>query len=138
MKEIIIQHTVTAAEAQAQNIVLQVSSAMTKDNVLGIINESKSEVIYTPMQYSRISAAYSLGVLTVSLLTGAPAIAEGNKLFIKLYTDEGSSGETYDEMIAQFFGIADATTFIAASDSDITTELERQWAEAFGTTPSES
>lgn len=138
MKESIIHHTVTAAEAQAQNIVLNVSSAMDKDNVLGIINETQSKVLYTPMQYSRISAAYSLGVLTITLGQGVPAIAAADKLFIKLYTDEGSSGETYDEMIAQFLGITDATTFIAASDSDITTELERQWAEAFGTTPSES
>ena len=138
MKEIIIQHTVTAAEATAQNIVLNVSSAMDKDNVLGIINETQSKVLYTPMQYSRITAAYSLGVLTITLGQGVPEIAAADKLFIKLYTDEGSSGETYDEMIAQFLGITDATTFIAASDSDITTELERQWAEAFGTTHSES
>ena len=116
MKESIIHHTVTAAEAQAQNIVLQVSSAMTKDNVLGIINESKSEVIYTPMQYSRISAAYSLGVLTVSLLTGAPAIAEGNKLFIKLYTDDAAGG--YDELLASFFNITEATEYTALTSAE--------------------
>lgn len=68
-------------------------AAITQDNILGIINETQSEPLYTPMDLGNITnVTYSSGTLTITLASSVPAIAAGDKLFVKLYTDEDSGG----------------------------------------------
>jgi hypothetical protein len=69
---------------------------MTRDNVLGILNGTQNEVLYVPMFYGDIdNVTYSNGTLTITLAATVPAIANGDKLFVKLYTDaDGYALET--------------------------------------------
>jgi hypothetical protein len=69
---------------------------MTRDNVLGILNGTQNEVLYVPMFYGDIdNVTYSNGTLTITLAATVPAIANGDKLFVKLYTDaDGYAQET--------------------------------------------
>ena len=61
---------------------------MTRDNVLGILNGTQNEVLYVPMFYGDLqSVAYADGTLTITLADNVKAIANGDKLFVKLYAD---------------------------------------------------
>lgn len=65
--------------------------AVAKDNIIGIINMTKAEPLYTPMDINNITAvSYSGGVLTITLASSVPAIASNDKLFVKLYFDDSS------------------------------------------------
>ena len=106
------------------------TGTFTKNNVLGIINKSQGDVLYTPMDWNLLTFAYSNGTMTLTLANSIAAIAAGDKLFIKLYTDEASG--SYDELIADFFNITEATEYEAASDSEILNELDDLWTEITG------
>lgn len=81
------------------------TGTFTKNNVLGIINKSQGDVLYTPMDWNLLTFAYSNGTMTLTLAESVAAIVAGDKLFIKLYTDEeGSSGDAA-EQVKDFFGI---------------------------------
>ncbi len=65
--------------------------AVAKDNIIGIINMTKAEPLYTPMDISNITeVSYSSGVLTIVLASSVPAVASGDKIFVKLYLDDDS------------------------------------------------
>ncbi len=81
------------------------TGTFTKNNVLGIINKSQGDVLYTPMDWNMLTFAYSNGTMTLTLAESVAAIVSGDKLFIKLYTDEeGSSGDAA-ELVKDFFHI---------------------------------
>ncbi len=81
------------------------TGTFTKNNVLGIINKSQGDVLYTPMDWNLLTFAYSNGTMTLTLAESVAAIVAGDKLFIKLYTDEeGSSGDAA-EQVKDFFHI---------------------------------
>ena len=81
------------------------TGTFTKNNVLGIINKSQGDVLYTPMDWNLLTFAYSNGTMTLTLAESVAAIVAGDKLFIKLYTDEeGDSGDAA-EQVKSFFGI---------------------------------
>ena len=82
------------------------TGTFTKNNVLGIINKSQGDVLYTPMDWNLLTFAYSNGTMTLTLAESVAAIVAGDKLFVKLYTDDAAGG--YDEMVAQFFGLPEA------------------------------
>ena len=82
------------------------TGTFTKNNVLGISNKSQGDVLYTPRDWNPLTFAYSNGTMTLTLAESVAAIVAGDKLFIKLYTDEEAGG--YDEMVAQFFGLPEA------------------------------
>ena len=94
MKEI-IKH-IDGVAGRVVTITGLTDSALTRDNVLGILNGTQNEVLYVPMFYGDLqSVTYSNGTLTITLADTVPAIANGDKLFVKLYTDEdGYAQET--------------------------------------------
>ena len=96
------------------------TGTFTKNNVLGIINKSQGDVLYTPMDWNLLTFAYSNGTMTLMLAESVAAIVAGDKLFIKLYTDEeGSSGDDAHNL-AQFFGLPQALPqFTYATDQEV-------------------
>lgn len=68
------------------------TGTFTKNNVLGIINKSQGDVLYTPMDWNLLTFAYSNGTMTLTLAESVAAIVAGDKLLVKLYTDEGGGG----------------------------------------------
>lgn len=80
------------------------TGTFTKNNVLGIINKSQGDVLYTPMDWNLLTFAYSNGTMTLTLAESVAAIVAGDKLFIKLYTDEEGGGDAA-EQVKDFFGI---------------------------------
>lgn len=91
MKEI-IKH-INGVAGRVVTITGLTETTMTRDNVLGILNGTQNEVLYVPMFYGDLSGVtYSNGTLTITLASSVPAIAAGDKLFVKLYTDEDSGG----------------------------------------------
>ena len=81
------------------------TGTFTKNNVLGIINKSQGDVLYTPMDWNLLTFAYSNGTMTLTLAESVAAITAGDKLFVKLYTDEeGGSGDAA-EQVKDFFHI---------------------------------
>lgn len=94
------------------------TGTFTKNNVLGIINKSQGDVLYTPMDWNLLTFAYSNGTMTLTLANSIAAIAAGDKLFIKLYTDEeGSSGDDAHNL-ASFFNITEATEYTALTPAE--------------------
>ena len=94
------------------------TGTFTKNNVLGIINKSQGDVLYTPIDWNLLAFAYSNGTMTLTLAESVAAIVEGDKLFIKLYTDDAAGG--YDEMLAQFFGLPQALPeYTYATDKEV-------------------
>ena len=135
MKESIIHHIVTAAEEQAQNIVLTgFNETITKDNILAILNQSVQEdnIIFSPLDLANISTTFVLGTLTITLTQSAPAIAAGNQLFIKVYTDTETSSGDYNEIIAQFFGITAATTYTALTQAEVIASTRAEQVNVWG------
>ena len=92
------------------------TGTFTKNNVLGIINKSQGDVLYTPMDWNLLTFAYSNGTMTLTLANSIAAIAAGDKLFIKLYTDDAAGG--YDELIANWLGITEATEYTALTPAE--------------------
>ena len=92
------------------------TGTFTKNNVLGIINKSQGDVLYTPMDWNLLTFAYSNGTMTLTLAESVAAIVAGDKLFIKLYTDDAAGG--YDEMLADFFNITEATEYTALTPAE--------------------
>ena len=93
------------------------TGTFTKNNVLGIINKSQGDVLYTPMDWNLLTFAYSNGTMTLTLAESVAAIAAGDKLFIKLYSDDEASG-SYDELIANWLGITEATEYTALTPAE--------------------
>ena len=94
------------------------TGTFTKNNVLGIINKSQGDVLYTPMDWNLLTFSYSNGTMTLTLAESVAAIVAGDKLFIKLYTDDAAGG--YDEMVAQFFGLPQALPeYTYATDQEV-------------------
>lgn len=100
-------------------------ASMTRDNVLGVLNGTQNEVLYVPMFYGDLqSVAYSGGTLTITLADNVPAIKAGDKLFVKLYTEESSGYDAED--LAEFFGLPQALpeAYQAMSEQEVTDTME--------------
>lgn len=100
-------------------------ASMTRDNVLGVLNGTQNEVLYVPMFYGDLqSVAYSNGTLTITLADNVPAIKAGDKLFVKLYTEESSGYDAED--LAEFFGLPQALpeAYQAMSEQEVTDTME--------------
>lgn len=87
MKEII--YNITQQTAGRVVVVCGLDEELTKDNVLGIINKTQSQVLYTPVQAANmLSASYQDGTMTISLADNVPSINQGDELLVKLYSDK--------------------------------------------------
>lgn len=87
MKEII--YNITQQTAGRVVVVSGLDEELTKDNVLGIINKTQSQVLYTPVQAANmLSASNQDGTMTISLAGNVPSINKGDELLVKLYSDK--------------------------------------------------
>lgn len=87
MREII--YNITQQTAGRVVVVSGLDEELTKDNVLGIINKTQSQVLYTPVQAANmLSASYQDGTMTISLAGNVPSINQGDELLVKLYSDK--------------------------------------------------
>ena len=106
------------------------TGTFTKNNVLGIINKSQGDVLYTPMDWNLLTFAYSNGTMTLTLAESVTAIVAGDKLFIKLYTDDAAGG--YDELIANWLGITEATDYTALTQAEVIASTRAEQVNAWG------
>ena len=103
MKEI-IKH-INGVAGRVVTVTGLTDPTMTRDNVLGILNGTQNEVLYVPMFYGDLlGVEYSNGTLTITLADNVKAIAAGDKLFVKLYSDYSDSSQAAEDL-AQFFGL---------------------------------
>ena len=103
MKEI-IKH-INGVAGRVVTVTGLTDPTMTRDNVLGILNGTQNEVLYVPMFYGDLlGVTYSNGTLTITLADNVKAIANGDKLFVKLYSDYSDSSQAAEDL-AQFFGL---------------------------------
>lgn len=118
MKEI-IKH-INGVAGRVVTVTGLTDPTMTRDNVLGILNGTQNEVLYVPMFYGDLkSVAYSNGTLTITLASNVKAIAAGDKLFVKLYSDYSDSSQAAEDL-AQFFGLPQALPqFTYATDQEV-------------------
>ena len=106
MKEI-IKH-INGVAGRVVTVTGLTDPTMTRDNVLGILNGTQNEVLYVPMFYGDLlGVTYSDGTLTITLADNVKAIANGDKLFVKLYSDYSDSSQAAEDL-AQFFGLPSA------------------------------
>lgn len=99
---------------------------MTRDNVLGILNGTQNEVLYVPMFYGDLlGVTYSNGTLIIRLATTVPIINNGDKLFVKLYSDYSDSSQAAEDL-AQFFGLPSALpeAYQPMSEQEVTDTME--------------
>lgn len=123
MKEI-IKH-INGVAGRVVTVTGLTEASMTRDNVLGVLNGTQNEVLYVPMFYGDLqSVAYSGGTLTITLADNVPAIKAGDKLFVKLYTEESSGYDAED--LAEFFGLPQALpeAYQAMSEQEVTDTME--------------
>lgn len=120
MKEIIYHATATVA----RRVTFAAEQGITKDNVLGVIDKTTGKVIYTPLKYTKLSMSQAAspnpdGTKNYTLYFDNavfPPVGIGDELFVKLYTDEASG--SYDEMIANWLGITEATEYTALTPAE--------------------
>ena len=106
MKEII--RNINGVAGRTVTVTGLAEPTMTRDNVLGILNGTQNEVLYVPMFYGDLlGVTYSNGTLTITLADTVPAIANGDKLFVKLYSDYSDPSQAAEDL-AEFFGLPEA------------------------------
>ena len=112
MKEYIFQPTI----AQDGNaiVIADAPTGLIKKNILAIINKSTKGIIHSPLLDGIANLAYSGTTLTINLNAGHPTI-EGD-LLIKAYSDDAAG--SYDELIASFFNITEATEYTALTPAE--------------------
>lgn len=125
MKEI-IKH-IDGVAGRVVTITGLTETTMTRDNVLGILNGTQNEVLYVPMFYGDLSSVtYSNGTLTITLANNVPAIANGDKLFVKLYSDSDSGDDAHN--LAAFFGITPPVpNAVPMTQQEVEDDLDELW-----------
>lgn len=123
MKEIIINITADATMASGHKVVIPNAAdyaSFGKNNVLGILNKTRTQSHFTPMQWANLTSVVydsSAHTLTLNLAAASYPITAGDELFVKLYSDAG--GDSSD-MLAQFFGLPDALPeYTYATDQEV-------------------
>ena len=86
MREII--YNITQKAAGRRITLTNLTEEFTKDNLLGIINKTQGEVLYTPLQLGNIQTfQYQNGSILITLSSSVPSINAGDELFVKLYSE---------------------------------------------------
>lgn len=115
MTEIIYNITATAGREIA---LTGLTTELSKNNVLGIINKTTGKVLYTPLKYTHMSATYSNGTLTITLDSTIDALSAGDNVFIKCYTDSDGGLSTLKSDLQGNDPTATLTAIMAALQSD--------------------
>ena len=93
MREII--YNITQKATGRRISLTDLTEEFTKDNLLGIINKTQGEVLYTPLQLGNIqSFQYQNGSILITLSTSVPRINAGDELFVKLYSESEVAKES--------------------------------------------
>ncbi len=122
MKEIIINITADATMASGHKVVIPNAAdyaTFGKNNVLGILNKTRTQSHFTPMQWANLASVVydsSAQTLTLNLAAASYPITAGDELFVKLYSDDAAG--SYDEMIANWLGITEATDYTALTPAE--------------------
>lgn len=86
MREII--YNITQRSTGRRVALANLTEEFTKDNLLGIINKTQGEVLYTPLQVGNIqNFQYQEGSMLITLSASVPSINAGDELFVKLYSE---------------------------------------------------
>lgn len=86
MREII--YNITQKAAGRRITLTNLTEEFTKDNLLGIINKTQGEVLYTPLQLGNIQTfQYQNGSILITISASVPSINAGDELFVKLYSE---------------------------------------------------
>ena len=108
---------ITASAGRTITITGFTEASLSKENVLAIINETTAKVLYSPMKINNVSSVtYSNGTLTITLADTVPALAAGDKLLIKVYSDLDPSADAHN--LASFFNITEATEYTALTPAE--------------------
>lgn len=87
MREII--YNITQRSTGRRVALANLTEEFTKDNLLGIINKTQGEVLYTPLQVGNIqNFQYQEGSMLITLSANVPSINAGDELLVKLYSDK--------------------------------------------------
>ena len=87
MREII--YNITQRSTGRMVALANLTEEFTKDNLLGIINKTQGEVLYTPLQVGNIqNFQYQEGSMLITLSANVPSINAGDELLVKLYSDK--------------------------------------------------
>lgn len=114
MKEIIYNHTAVSAGRTIE--LTGLSEELTKDNILGIINKTTGDTLFSPIDYDNISSvSYSNGTLTITLSNDVTALAANDKVLIKCYTNNDGYAKQGSDDTATNTAIIAAITPIAAT-----------------------
>ncbi len=140
MKEII--YNITQQTAGRVVVVSGLDEELTKDNVLGIINKTQSQVLYTPVQAANMSSAsYQDGTMTISLADNVPSINQGDELLVKLYSDKEIDFSAFAKestLLAESQAIQSAVQNIDLSSVENKVEEVKQAVDDIDLTPIEN
>ena len=100
-----------------------------KNNVLGILNKTRTQSHFTPMQWANLTSVVydsSAHTLTLNLAAASYPITAGDELFVKLYTDEAAG--SYDEALAAFFNITPPVpNAVPMTQQEVEDDLDELW-----------
>lgn len=93
MREII--YNITQKVTGRRISLTDLTEEFTKDNLLGIINKTQGEVLYTPLQLGNVqNFQYQNGSILITLSESVPSINAGDELFVKLYSESEVAKES--------------------------------------------
>jgi len=128
MKEIIINITADATMASGHKVVIPNAAdyaTFGKNNVLGILNKTRTQSHFTPMQWANLTSVVydsSAHTLTLNLAAASYPITAGDELFIKLYTNEEGGGGGIEIMTDDEYEPALSDLENMLDDIDVTDE----------------
>lgn len=128
MKEIIINITADATMASGHKVVIPNAAdyaTFRKNNVLGILNKTRTQSHFTPMQWANLTSVVydsSAHTLTLNLAAASYPITAGDELFIKLYTNEEGGGGGIEIMTDDEYEPALSDLENMLDDIDVTDE----------------
>lgn len=140
MREII--YNITQKATGRRVALANLTEEFTKDNLLGIINKTQGEVLYTPLQVGNIqNFQYQDGSMLITLSANVPSINAGDELLVKLYSDKEidlSAFAKESTLLAESQAIQSAIQNIDLSSVENKVEEVKQTVENIDLTPIEN
>lgn len=126
MKEYI--YTISASAGRTITLTGFTETTLSKDNVLGIVNETTAKVLFSPLKSANVtSVTYSNGTLTITLADSVTALAANDKLFIKIYSSDEPE-DPYSQALAAFFNITPPVpNAVPMTQQEVEDDLDELW-----------